>query len=251
MSGEVLRDFKQKIRLPICNWTHNLTGTVDMKVSKRGEYALRALIDIGIADELGRPLVQIGELAEKENLPIKFLEQILMQLKEAGYIESKRGKRGGYFLAVPPKRVKVGQVIRLIDGPLAPISCVSHTEYERCSCPDEEHCGLHMLMNDVRNAIANILDKFTLADTIDMTLKKVRRDKASIPFIDALLAQPVSGIAAEAPVARGSGRKAAVSEEESPKPKVSSRAKRSVKNSVAATRPKASVNALKPKRVKA
>ncbi len=161
-----------------------------MKISKRGEYALRALIDLGIARELGRPLVQIGELAEKENLPIKFLEQILTQLREACFIESKRGKRGGYFLLMPAARIKVGQVIRLIDGPLAPIACVSHTAYERCSCPDEEHCGLRMLMHDVRNAITQILDRFTLEDTVAMTLRKIRRNKPEIPFLESLLGRP-------------------------------------------------------------
>ncbi len=173
-----------------------------MKVSKRGEYALRALINIGIAHELGRPLVQIGELAEKENLPIKFLEQILTQLKEACYIDSKRGKLGGYFLLMPAPKIKFGQVIRLIDGPLAPIACVSHTAYERCSCPDEEHCGLRMLMNDVRNAIANILDRFTLEDTVSMTLKKIRRNKPEIPFIEGLLSRPIS----ESPAVTGGAR---------------------------------------------
>lgn len=163
-----------------------------MKLSKRGEYALRALIDMGIAHDLERPLVQIGDLAEKENLPIKFLEQILMQLKEGGYIESKRGKLGGYFLLMPAKKIKIGQVIRLIDGPLAPIACVSLTAYEPCTCPDQEHCGLHMLMNDVRNAIANILDRFTLSDTVEMTLRKIKRNKPEIPFIESLLSKPLS-----------------------------------------------------------
>ena len=107
-----------------------------MKLSKRGEYALRALIDFGIAHELGRPLLKIGELVEKERLPVKFLEQILTQLRGAGYIETKRGKAGGYFLAKPAKEISLGRVIRLIDGPLAPISCVSVTAYERCTCPD-------------------------------------------------------------------------------------------------------------------
>lgn len=148
------------------------------------------MIDIGIANDLGRPLVQIGELAEKERLPIKFLEQILMQLKEGGFIESKRGKCGGYYLLMPAERIRFGQVIRLIDGPLAPIACVSQTAYERCTCPDEEHCGLRMLMHDVRNAIASILDRFTLADTVEMTLRKVRRNRPSIPFIDFLLSRP-------------------------------------------------------------
>lgn len=161
-----------------------------MKFSKRGEYALRALIDIGIATELGRDLVQIGELAAQERLPVKFLEQIMMQLKLAGYVASKRGKRGGYFLAQPMKKIKFGSVVRLVDGPLAPIPCVSQTAYEPCSCPDEAHCGLRMLMLDVRNAIANILDHYTLADTVEVTLRKMRRDKVPLPFLGGLLKFP-------------------------------------------------------------
>jgi Rrf2 family protein len=154
-----------------------------MKISKRGEYALRALIDFGIAYELGRPLLKIGELVEKERLPVKFLEQILTQLRGAGYIETKRGKAGGYFLAKPPREISLGKVIRLIDGPLAPISCVSVTAYERCTCPDEAHCGLRMLMLDVRNAIARILDRYVLGDVVDITLRKMRRDGVTIPFM--------------------------------------------------------------------
>src|SRR5579862_5353215 len=153
-----------------------------MKISKRGEYALRALIDIGIASELGHPLIQIGALADKEKLPVKFLEQILTQLKEGGFIDSKRGKHGGYFLSLPMEDIRFGAVIRHIDGPLAPINCVSQTAYERCSCPDEDHCGLRMLMLDVRNAIANILDRYTLADVVDVTLRKMRRDGIPLPF---------------------------------------------------------------------
>jgi Rrf2 family protein len=154
-----------------------------MKISKRGEYALRALIDFGIAHELGRPLLKIGELVEKERLPVKFLEQILTQLKAAGYIDTKRGKSGGYFLAKPAREISFGHVIRLIDGPLAPISCVSQTAYERCSCPDEDHCGLRMLMLDVRNAIARILDRYVLSDIVEITLRKMRRDKVPLPFM--------------------------------------------------------------------
>lgn len=154
-----------------------------MKVSKRGEYALRALIDFGLADALGRPMLQVSELAAKEDLPVKFLEQILMQLKTGGYLESRRGKHGGYLLARPPENICIGQVIRLIDGPLAPIACVSQSAYERCSCPDEEHCGLRILMLDVRNAISNILDRFTLADIVEVTLRKMRKNKVPLPFI--------------------------------------------------------------------
>src|SRR5437667_6311414 len=154
-----------------------------MKISKRGEYALRALIDLGIASELGWPMLQISELASKEKLPIKFLEQIFTQLKAAGFVKSRRGKFGGYSLARPMSQIKFGAVIRLIEGPLAPIRCVSQTSYARCSCPDEAHCGLRMLMFDVRNAISTILDRYTLADLVGITLRKYRRDKVTPPFL--------------------------------------------------------------------
>lgn len=154
-----------------------------MKLSKRGEYALRALIDLGIASELGWPMLQISELASKEKLPIKFLEQIFTQLKSAGYVASRRGKFGGYSLARPMNGIKFGAVIRLIDGPLAPIRCVSQTSYARCSCPDENHCGLRILMFDVRNAVSTILDRYTLAEIVEITLRKYRRDKVTPPFL--------------------------------------------------------------------
>jgi Rrf2 family protein len=157
--------------------------SVGMKLSKRGEYALRAVIDLGIAAELGRPILQISELAAKEKLPVKFLEQIFTQLKAAGFVASKRGKLGGYSLARPMNKIKFGSVIRLIDGPLAPINCVSETAYERCTCPDEDHCGLRMLMLDVRTAIIKILDRYSLEDIVEITLRKMRRDKVSPPFI--------------------------------------------------------------------
>jgi Rrf2 family protein len=160
-----------------------------MRLSKRGEYALRALIDIGIASELGRPMLQVSELAAKEKLPVKFLEQILTQLKAAGYVKSKRGKLGGYSLAKRMDRIRFGSVIRLIDGPLAPIPCVSQTSYVRCTCPDEVHCGLRMLMLDVRNAIAKILDRYTLAEIVEITLRKLRRDKVTPLFL-----QPPKGL---------------------------------------------------------
>jgi len=128
-------------------------------------------------------MLQVSELASKEKLPIKFLEQIFSQLKRAGYVESKRGKYGGYSLARPMRQIKFGEVIRMIDGPLAPIRCVSHTSYVRCSCPDEAHCGLRMLMFDVRNGISTILDRHTLADIVEITLRKYRRDKITPPFL--------------------------------------------------------------------
>ena len=135
-----------------------------MKLSKRGEYALRALIDLGIAQELGRPLLRVSELVEKERLPAKFLVQILLQLREAGFVESKRGKLGGYLLARPMDNINFGQIVRLIDGPLAPIACCSQTAY------------------DVRNAIADVLDRYTLADIVGITRRKLRNDHTNFHF---------------------------------------------------------------------
>ena len=154
-----------------------------MKLSKRGEYGLRALIDIGIAHQLGRDLLQLNELAEIEKIPVKFLEQILIDVKQGGFLESVRGKYGGYRLSKPAKEIVIGQIVRYLDGPLAPISCVSQTAYERCSCPDEAHCGLRMLMLDVRNAIANILDRYTLENIVEVALRKMRRDNVNLPFL--------------------------------------------------------------------
>ena len=154
-----------------------------MKLSKRGEYAMRALIDLATAHELGRPLLSLSELSTKEQIPAAFLEQILFQLKTAGYVTSMRGKRGGYCLARATEEIRFGEIIRLIDGPLAPIRCVSQGSYAPCTCPDEAHCGLRMLMLDVRNAIAGILDRYTLAQVVAITLRKLKRDKVPSPFV--------------------------------------------------------------------
>jgi Rrf2 family protein len=178
-----------------------------MKLSKKGEYALRTLINLGIAAEVKRPLVQVSELADNEQLPVKFLEQIMHTLKEAGLIESQRGKFGGYRLAKPTRLITIGQVVRLIDGPLAPIGCVSQTAYEKCTCPDEAHCGLRMLMLDVRNAIANILDRYTLADVVEVTLRKLRRDNVPLPFSPEADADPARPARLSARLARKVARR--------------------------------------------
>jgi Rrf2 family protein len=153
-----------------------------MKLTKRGEYALRTMIRLGVAHKLGREVVSVSQLAEAERVPFKFLEQILGDLREAGYVESKRGKHGGCFLAKPMDQMKMGELVRLIDGRLAPIGCASETDYEKCTCPDEAHCGLRMIMIDVRNAIANILDRYTLGNVVEVTLRKILRDGSPLPF---------------------------------------------------------------------
>jgi Rrf2 family protein len=144
-----------------------------MTLTKKGEYALRAMIQLGLAKSLGRALVPVSELAGSNRLPPKFVERILLELREAGYVETQRGKLGGYQLTKPMHDIKMGELVRLIDGRLAPIACASETEYARCSCPDEEHCGLRMLMIDVRNAVANILDRYTLHDVVEVTMNKM------------------------------------------------------------------------------
>ena len=140
---------------------------------------MRTLIRLGIAERQKEGVISVSSLAEQEHLPFKFLEAILFELRTAGYVESMRGKYGGTRLAKPMKSIKMGDVVRLIDGKLAPIGCASETEYEKCTCPDETHCGLRMLMIDVRNAIANILDRYTLENVVEVTLRKQEQCAAS------------------------------------------------------------------------
>lgn len=134
-----------------------------MRLSKRGEYGLRAMIDLAAWNH-GGAIVQIKDIAERQQIPSKFLEQILLTLKNAGLLRSKMGVGGGYYLAKPADQINLGQIVRILDGPLAPVRCVSQMAYEPCGCPDEETCGLKLVMSDVRNAIADILDHTSLAD---------------------------------------------------------------------------------------
>jgi Rrf2 family protein len=139
-----------------------------MRLSKRGEYGLRAMIILAHAyNESPDAMVQIKEISEQEKIPGKYLEQILLALKNAGMLQSRMGIGGGYYLARQPKDIDLGQIIRVLDGPLAPIRCVSQMAYEPCGCPDERTCGLRMVMGDVRNAIADILENTTLADVTE------------------------------------------------------------------------------------
>jgi len=139
-----------------------------MRISKRGEYGLRAMIYL--ANTQKQPsgeMVQIKDISLQEKIPAKYLEQILLALKNAGLLQSRMGIGGGYYLARQPKDINLGQIVRVLDGPLAPIRCVSQMAYESCGCPDERTCGLRMVMGDVRNAIANILENTSLADVTE------------------------------------------------------------------------------------
>jgi Rrf2 family protein len=129
------------------------------------KYALKALQVL--AKEFGQGPVLISEIARREKISPKFLELILLELKNQGILQSKKGKGGGYFLARPPHAVSVGQVVRLMEGPLAPLPCVSRTSYMRCAeCRDERTCGIRIVMKDVRDATAKILDSTTLNDVL-------------------------------------------------------------------------------------
>ena len=136
-----------------------------MRFSKKSEYALRALIEL--TGQYNRKLLQRHEIGRKQHIPIEFLEQILLTLKNAGLLAAQRGVGGGYRLLKSPDTVTLGQVIRILDGPLAPIGCVSKTAYQKCKeCPysDKTFCPMHEVMGEVRNAIADILDNYTLSD---------------------------------------------------------------------------------------
>ena len=133
-----------------------------MKISKKGEYALQALTQLAIDHGKGIGATLIKDIAGRENIPPKYLEQILLTLKKAGILVSKRGAGGGYALARPPAQISLGEVIRIIEGPLAPLGCVSVRAHVPCS--RESRCSLRSVMLDVRNAIAGILDNISLKE---------------------------------------------------------------------------------------
>lgn len=132
-------------------------------LSRKAKYGLKALL--ALAGEAGRGPVLIANLAEREAIPKKFLEAILLELKRRGLVQSQKGRGGGYFLRRAPVDITFGDVIRALDGPLAAVSCVSRTAYMRCTeCVDERACGVRLAMKQVRDATSDILDHTTLAD---------------------------------------------------------------------------------------
>ena len=133
-----------------------------MRLSRRSEYGLRALVDLVRND--GAAPIALAALAQRNNLPPKFLEQIMATLKHGGVVRTTLGAHGGYALAADASTVTIGRVVRLLDGALAPLPCVSLRYYSRCSCPDEGACALRDVMIDVRDAMLEILDKETLAE---------------------------------------------------------------------------------------
>jgi len=138
------------------NWPFEL-------LTNKGKYGLKAMIHLaGLkADEVA----QIAGIAEANGIPKKFLDHILSELRKAGFVHSKKGKAGGYALAKPAHSISAGQIIRVLDGPLAPIQCSSVTAYRRCEdCADEERCAVRRIMVEARNALSAVLDKRSIAE---------------------------------------------------------------------------------------
>jgi Rrf2 family protein len=131
-------------------------------LSKKAKYAIKALL--ALADREGEEPMRIADLAREEQIPPKFLELILLGLKNNGMLQSRKGKGGGYLLARDPADIYLGQIVRMFDGPLAPVPCASQTAYVRCAdCRNEAVCGVRLAMKEVRDATAKVLDGTSLA----------------------------------------------------------------------------------------
>jgi Rrf2 family protein len=147
-------------------------------ISKRTQYGLKAMLALGRKYREG-PIL-IGTLAREEVIPIKFLEAILLDMKGRGLLDSKMGRKGGYFLSRPPSAITIGSIIRIIEGPLAPLPCASETAFKPCEeCVDVENCGTRIIMRRVRDAISDVLDRTTLADLIK-TVDSGRHERVPI-----------------------------------------------------------------------
>jgi Rrf2 family protein len=133
-------------------------------LSMKSQYAFKALTLL--AEKYKEGPVLISDIAQKKKIPLKFLENILLELKKADILDSKKGKGGGYFLKQAPEKVKVATVIRLINGPIAMLPCVSLYFYERCKNCNEKHCGLHDMMIEVRDATLQVVENRTLKDLL-------------------------------------------------------------------------------------
>ncbi|MBI5374128.1 MAG: Rrf2 family transcriptional regulator [Candidatus Schekmanbacteria bacterium] len=150
-------------------------------ISKKAKYALKALVYM--AKEYQKGPILISKVATEEKIPKKFLELILLTLKNNGILQSKKGKGGGYYLGRPPESITVGRVVRILDGPLALVPCVSETAYAKCDeCIDERTCGIRLVMKDVRDSIAHILDSTSIADMLEKIKKLEPKEEPSLEY---------------------------------------------------------------------
>ncbi len=146
-----------------------------MKLTSRGELALKAVLELAKAEQTESPGLSAAEIARRCNASVKFLEQVLAQLKAGGFLVSRLGARGGYRLTRDAEEIFVGEVSRLIDGPLAPAPCASVTQHRTCDwCADEATCTLKTVWVDVRDAVANVMDSVSFGEL-------VRRSAAAPP----------------------------------------------------------------------
>jgi Rrf2 family protein len=152
-----------------------------MKLSLRGEYALRAMLVLGLNYE--QPVVRIQTISDQQNIPKRFLEQILNDLKSAGFVQSKRGVAGGYRLARRPEQITLAAVVRHVEGALAPVSCVSERFYEKCSCPDESRCAIRSVMKEVREAIVSIAERVTVAELCQRAKRLQEEPLSSLDYV--------------------------------------------------------------------
>ena len=137
-------------------------------LTNKGKYGLKAMLHLARLRE--NEIAQVAQVAEANNIPKKFLDQIFADLRRVGLVHSKKGKAGGYALSKPASEIKAGEIIRAIDGPIAPFLCASATAYRPCGDCDENVCDVRRLMVEARNALSSVLDTKTLADML------VRRD---------------------------------------------------------------------------
>jgi Rrf2 family protein len=131
-------------------------------LSSRARFATRALVEL--SRQHGKGPVRIEDIAERQNIPLKYLQHILLELKTEGFLDSRKGPGGGYTLARPPENITLASVLRAMDGPIAPVSCVSVFSYQECGCPDPETCTLRLAFSEVREAMVSVLDRTTFAD---------------------------------------------------------------------------------------
>jgi Rrf2 family protein len=152
-----------------------------MKLSLRGEYALRALLVLGL--QYGDSVVRIQTISQHQNIPKRFLEQILNDLKSAGIVQSRRGVAGGYRLAKPPEEITLAAVVRHLEGALAPVSCVSERFYEKCSCPDESRCAIRSAMKEIREAVVRVAERVTVAELCQRWHKLQQEPLSELDFV--------------------------------------------------------------------
>lgn len=151
-----------------------------MKITSKSEYAIKALVELAIDYERGNNVTLINDVARRKGIPQKYLEQILLSLKNSGVLSSKRGVGGGYSLSRAPENISLGEIIRAVEGSLAPVSCVS-TDNDT-SCPDKDSCGLYGVMLEVRNAVSDILDNTSLKDVARKALELADRKNGALNY---------------------------------------------------------------------